>query len=76
MLLFDDDEEEEVEIRTTWHSLSEQPSVLKYFLLVHLSLTLCFAATGVRRVVKVNPRRRRRSMEMLLARVMVEVEWW
>lgn len=48
--------------------------MLKYFLLVHLSLTLCFAATGVRRVVKVKPRRRR--MEMLLLRVMVEVEWW
>lgn len=76
MLLFDDDDdEEEVEIRTTWHSLSEQPSVLKYFLLVHLSLTLWVAVTGVRRVVKVKPRRRR-SMEMLLARVMVEVEWW
>lgn len=48
--------------------------MLKYFLLVHLSLTLCFAVTGVRRNVKVNPRRRR-SMEMLLPRVMVEVEW-
>lgn len=48
--------------------------MLKYFLLVHGSLTLCFAATGVRRVVKVKPRRRR--MEMLLLRVMVEVEWW
>lgn len=75
MLLFDDADDDEVKIRTTWHSLSEQPSVLKYFLLVHGSLTSCFAATGVRRVVKVNPRRRR-SMEMLLARVMVEVEWW
>lgn len=70
----DDDDDDEVKIRTTWHSLFEQPSVLKYFLLVHLSLTLCFAVTGVRRVVKVNPRRRR--MEMLLLRVMVEVEWW
>lgn len=49
--------------------------MLKYFLLVHGSLTLCFAVTGVRRVVKVKPRRRR-SMEMLLLRVMVEVEWW
>lgn len=49
--------------------------MLKYFLLVHLSLTLCFAATGVRRVVKVKPRRRM-SMEVLLRRVMVEVEWW
>lgn len=48
--------------------------MLKYFLLVHLSLTLCLAVTGMRRVVKVKPRRRR--MEMLLARVMVEVEWW
>lgn len=48
--------------------------MLKYFLLVHLSLTLWVAVTGVRRVVKVNPRRRR--MEMLLLRVMVEVEWW
>lgn len=51
--------------------------MLKYFLLVHLSLTLCFAATGVRRVVKVKPRRRRMEMlEVLLRRVMVEVEWW
>lgn len=49
--------------------------MLKYFLLVHLSLTLCLAVTGVRRVVKVNPRRRR-SMEMLLLRVMAEVEWY
>lgn len=49
--------------------------MLKYFLLVHLSLTLWVAVTGVRRVVKVKPRRRR-SMEMLLLRVMVEVEWW
>lgn len=49
--------------------------MLKYFLLVHLSLTLCFAVTGVRRVVKVKPRRRM-SIEVLLARVMVEVEWW
>lgn len=48
--------------------------MLKYFLLVHLSLTLCLAVTGVRRAVKVKPRRRR--MEMLLLRVMVEVEWW
>lgn len=48
--------------------------MLKYFLLVHLSLTLWVAVTGVRRAVKVRPRRRR--MEMLLARVMVEVEWW
>lgn len=76
MLLFDDDDnDDEVEIRTTWHSLFEQPSVLKYFLLVHLSLTLWVAVTGVRRVVKVKPRRRR-SMEMLLLRVMVEVQWW
>lgn len=76
MLLFDDDDDDddEVEIRTTWHSLFEQPSVLKYFLLVHLSLTLWVAVTGVRRVVKVKPRRRR--MGMLLRRVMVEVEWW
>lgn len=48
--------------------------MLKYFLLVHLSLTLCLAVTGVR---KVNPRKRRMEMlEMLLLRVMVEVEWW